>query len=109
MTLLIVTSAFLLGVFLGPELHLPNSALLLLTSTTLLSVLLLRRVARSALPAILALFVVRGSLRITTTDDAILTLAPYHTLHAVRVEGVVLADVELVGTAMRFRVRVERI
>ena len=109
MTLLAVASALLLGVFLGDRLDPPVSALLLLTSGALLVGLFLRRIGRPVLPAVLALFVVIGCLRIAVMTDTTAELAGYHTQSLIQVEGLALDDAGPVGAAMRFPVRVERV
>jgi len=107
--LLAVASAFLLGVFLGDWLAPPVSTLLLLTSGALLVALFLRRIGRSAFPAVLVLCVVIGGLRLAVMTDSTTELARYHTVSAIQVEGLALDDAGPVGSAMRFPVRVERI
>ncbi len=109
MTLLVVASAFLFGVFLGDRLDLSVPALLMFASTALLIALLLRRTGRSAMPGVLVLCVVLGSLRAASTDDSTTALARYHGLRPIQVEGFAETDAEPVGTAMRFPLRVERI
>ena len=109
MTLLAVASAFLLGVFLGDRLAPPVSALLFLTSGALLGVLLLRRIGRSSIFAILVLFVLAGCFRTALMTDPMAELARYHTESAIQVEGLVLDDAGSAGAAMRFPVRVERV
>ena len=107
--LLAVASAFLLGVFLGDRLDPPISALLLITSGTLLVGLFLRRIGRPALPAVLALFVLIGCLRTAVMTDARAELARYHSTSPIQVVGLVLDDAGPVGAAMRFPVRIEHV
>ena len=107
--LLAVASAFLLGVFLGVRLDPPISALLLITSGTLLVGLFLRRIGRPALPAVLALFVLIGCLRTAVMTDARAELARYHSTSPIQVEGLVLDDAGPAGAAMRFPVRIEHV
>ncbi|MCY4527601.1 MAG: DNA internalization-related competence protein ComEC/Rec2 [Chloroflexi bacterium] len=109
MILLAVASAFLLGVYLGDRLAPPVSALLLLTSGSLLVGLLLKRIGRSAYPAILVLCVVAGCLRSTVMTDPTAELARYHTQSPIQVEGLVLEDAGPSGAAVRFPVRIERV
>ena len=107
--LLAVASAFLLGVFLGDRLDPPISALLLITSGTLLVGLFLRRIGRPALPAVLALFVLIGCLRTAVMTDARAELARFHSTSPIQVEGLVLDDAGPAGAAMRFPVRIEHV
>ena len=109
MTLLAVTTAFLLGVYLGDRLDPSVSVLLLFTSGALFVALFLKRSGRPVLPAIFALFVVIGCLRTAVMTDTTAELAGYHTQSSIQVEGLVLDDAGPVGAAMRFRVRVERV
>ena len=109
MTLLAVASAFLLGVFLGDRLEPPVAALLLITSGALLVALFIRRLGRSSLSAVLALFVIVGCFRTAVMTDPTADLARYHTESAIQVEGLALDDAEPAGSAMRFPLRVERV
>ena len=109
MTLLVVASAFLLGVFLGDRLTPSVSALLLITSGGLLVALFLRRIGRSSFFAVLALFVFAGCFRTAVMTDSTAELARYHTQSPVQVEGLALDDAGSTGAAMRFPVRVERV
>ncbi len=109
MTLLAVASAFLLGVFLADRLGPPVSALLLIASGALLVMLFLRRIGRSAFPAVLVLCVVIGGLRMTVMTDPTAELARHHTQSPVQVEGLALDDAGPAGAATRFPVRVERV
>lgn len=109
MTLLAVSTAFLLGVFLGDRLAPPVSALLLLISGALLIGLFLKRIGRSVFPVVLVLCVVVGGLRMALMTDPTAELARYHTQSPVQVEALVLDDAGPAGSAMRFPVRVERV
>ena len=109
MTLLAVTTAFLLGVYLDDRLDPSVSVLLLFTSGALFVALFLKQSGRPALPAILALFVVAGCLRTGVMTDTTTELARYHTQNPIQVEALVLDDAGATGTAMRFPVRVERV
>lgn len=109
MTLLAVASAFLLGVFLGERLDPPISALLFLTSGALFAALFLKRIGRSAFPAVLVLCVVVGCLRMAATTDPTTELAGHHTGSSIQAEGLALDDAGPAGAAMRFPVRIERI
>ena len=109
MTLLAVTTAFLLGVFLGDRLDPPVPALLLFTSGSLVGGLFLKRIGRSVVPAVLVLCVVLGCLRMAAMTDSTAELAGYHTQSSIQVEGLVLDDAGPVGAALRFPVHVERV
>ena len=109
MTLLAVTTAFLLGVFLGDRLDPPVPALLLFTSGSLIGGLFLKRTGRSVVPAVLVLCVVLGCLRMAAMTDSTPELAGYHTQSSIQVEGLALYDAGPVGAALRFPVRVERV
>ena len=71
--------------------------------------LFLRRIGRSAFPAVLVLCVVIGGLRMTVMTDPTAELARHHTQSPVQMEGLALDDAGPAGAATRFPVRVERV
>ena len=109
MRLLALATAWSVGVFLAAQLDTSVGALWLLAfaSTLLLAMLLTAR--RTPLPALAALFLLLGMLRVEHFDSSAPGLADYHSRFSVKVWGLVVSDPELVGTAPRVRLRVQQL
>ncbi len=109
MTLLAMAAAFVAGLYLADRVEAPVSGLLLLISGALFAGLFLRRMGRTAFPAIVAVAVLLGCLRVAAAGDPSSDLANYHTGEAIQAEGIALEDASRVSGAIRFPVGVERV
>jgi len=109
MRLVALAAVWSTGVSLAVRYDTPVGALWLLVfaSTLLLAMLLTAR--RTPLPALFALFLLLGMLRVEHFDGSALGLADYHNRSSVKVWGLVVSDPELLGTATRMRLRVQQI
>ena len=85
----------------------PLAALLLFAAAALLGALLLVRLRRSPLAALIALAAILGMARVVMAEDA--PLPSYASPRLQQVEGVVLSDVESLRSFARFRLGSERI
>jgi competence protein ComEC len=110
MRLLALSTAFLVGVLLGLQLGISTSALAFFSLAAALCAPLLLGRSLPVAPAVLALLVIVGAWRGTTsTSDDFSALAAYQGGSAVAVRGQVVSEPERVGTAMRFRFAVEQV
>jgi len=111
MTLLAISAAFVGGVFLGLQLHLPASALVMFALAAVLLAVLLHSFGRRAAPAALLMLVVLGALRVASFGgEPVLPLwKDYHDGGVLELQGVVVADPEASGTVTRLRLAVERV
>ena len=110
MTLLALATAWLAGVYLGVGLETPAPALGLFVVASGLLAALLATVRRSPLPALLLAALALGALRAALlTGDPGSELTRFHGVDRVLVEGVVVADPEAAGSAIRLRLTVDRI
>ena len=111
MTLLWISLAWVLGIFLGLRLDVPLSALgMFLLVAALLFVL--ARVRRwRALAAILVLVAVLGGLRVQglSGSDADPSLRDYFTAGPVQVRGTVVSDPQPAGSSVRLRLSAETV
>ena len=97
------------GGFLGDRFDVREPALGLFLLACILLLALLISLRRSPLPALLALLLVLGALRVEVfADDGPSALLAYHGLDDVQVEGVVVGDPEAAGAATRLRFDAER-
>ena len=85
----------------------PNFALILFVAAALLGAFLLVSLRRSPLAALTALAFIVGVARVAIVDDA--PLPSYASPRLQQVEGVVLSDVESLGSFSRFRLGMERV
>ena len=108
MKLLAAAVAFVGGVLFATELGVaPAVALLPFAAAALLGALLLLSLRRSPLVALVALAFIFGVARVAMAEDA--PMPSYASPRMQQVEGVVLSDVESLGSFARFRLGVERI
>jgi len=109
MTLLALSAAFVGGVFFGLRLEPPFSALGLFALAAAL-LLLLVRMQRGVLLALLVMLAVAGAARSTSAGDGMDGgLASYHGPATLQLEGTVVSDPEAVSTATRLRLAVDRV
>ena len=87
--------------------NIPLAALMLLVLASLLGAVLLASLRRSPWTALIALAFTLGVLRVALGDDA--PAPTYASAGPQQVEGVVLNDVEALGSFARFRLELERI
>ena len=109
MKLLVAAIAFVGGALLAPELggNAPLIALFLFALAALLGALLFASMRRSPWPALIALALILGVMRVALISDARMPM--YASPRSQQVEGVVLSDVEALGDFARFRLGLERI
>ena len=108
MRLLVAASAFVGGALFAFEVGAtPVMALLPFAAAALLGVLLLVSLQRSPLVALAALAFIAGVARVAMAGDT--PLPSYASPRIQQVEGVVLSDVEALGSFARFRIGIERI
>ena len=110
MTLLALATTFLAGIVLGDRLGPPVSVLALFSLACVLLWALLVTARRSRLPAALLAAVLVGAVRaaILSGEDPS-SLVAHHSTGPVALQGVVTADAEPAGRAIRFRLAVDRI
>ena len=109
MKLLAAAASFVGGALVALEfgIGVPLIPLALFAVAALSGVLLLASLRRSPWPALIALTFILGVVRVAVNDDT--AIPPYASLRPQQVEGVVLSDVEALGSFARFRLGVERI
>ena len=109
MKLLAAAASFVGGALVALELGIgiPLVPLVLFAVAALSGVLLLASLRRSPWPALIALTFILGIARVAVNDDT--ALPTYASLRPQQVEGVVLSDVEALGSFARFRLGAERI
>jgi len=109
MKLLAAAASFVGGALVALEfgLGIPLVPLVLFAVAALSGALLLASLRRSPWPALIALTFILGVVRVAVNDDT--ALPTYASLRPQQVEGVVLSDVEALGSFARFRLGAERI
>ena len=110
MRLLVLAAAFTAGVYLGGRFDLPLPVAGLFVLAAALFAVGLAVGGRGVLSALVLLAVVVGIARVGLGgQDAVTAYADFHGQRGVRIEGVVDADPEAAGEAVRFTLTVERI
>ena len=110
MTLLFLASAWLAGTYLAVTFDVPAPPLVLFLLAALLLMVPFVASHRSVLPPALSVVLVLAMLRVASLGDGdVSALDPYHGRGDVEVEGVVVDDPEAAGSAMRLRLRVDRV
>ena len=108
MKLLVAAIAFVGGIIFAFEIGAtPAVALLPFGAAALLGAFLLLRLRRSPVAALIILAFIVGVARVAMAEDA--PLPSYASPRPQQVEGVVLSDVEALGSFARFRLGMERI
>ena len=109
MKLLAFAAAFVAGTLLAFRIGggAPLIALILFALAALFAALLLASLRRSPWLALIALAAILGVARVALISDVPPTL--YASPYARQIEGVILSDVEALGSFARFRLRAERI
>ncbi|MCY4578895.1 MAG: hypothetical protein OXD31_07585, partial [Chloroflexi bacterium] len=109
MKLLAAAASFAGGALVALEfgMGIPLVPLVLFAVAALSGALLLASLRRSPWSALIALTFILGVARVAVNDDT--ALPTYASLRPQQVEGVVLSDVEALGSFARFRLGAERI
>ena len=109
MTLLLLASCFVAGVFVGLRAETPPVAVVLLVVSAVLTALLLRTLRRSVFPAVLLLTAIAGILAVESLHTLPgEELGAYHDVPA-EVVGIVVDDPSPAGSLARVQVEVESV
>ncbi len=108
MTLLLISVAWIFGIFWGANFDLPSPAVGLFLLAALLSIILLRTIGRPLLPALMLIVLLIGAVRADGLLDAASNspLLTYHSQGQVKVRGIVSSDPQPAGSATRLRLTV---
>ncbi len=111
MTLLLLSGAWALGIYLGARLDLPLSAVALFLLAASLFTLLFRTAGRSLLPGLILAVFLLGVVRVEglASGDVETPIGAYHGQGALQVRGLVSSDPEAVGSATRLRLEVDAV
>jgi competence protein ComEC len=110
MTLVLGAAAWITGIFLADRFDTSAPALALFLVAWLLLPAVLTPLRRFTRPAILVALVLLAMLRVELfAGERVSELAAYHGSGTVQLQGVVARDPEAAGTAIRLRLRVDRV